>query len=184
MNLKNALLIPSLILVLGLGSCTKHAGEPVSRRVLYNNETNVDTEGYVFFKTAHEKAVYETELAKYVQSSTAPAAAKELAAKVVGTYEQMIPELEGLAERFFVVLPDPGVPGFSVPHHATDSLNSFNSDAYIEHVRHEQGAMLEQFSRIERNTAKPLRAYAHEKLPAVKELFALAGGKEDHGAHH
>ncbi|SFC81511.1 protein of unknown function [Parapedobacter composti] len=185
MKFKKASLIPSLALAVALGSCTRHAGEPVSRRVLYNNETAVDTEGYVFLKTAHEKAVYETELAKHVQSTQAPATAKALASQLIATYEKMIPELESLAEANFVVLPDPGMPGFSVPHHVgTDSVANFNGDAYMEYVRHEQGAVLEQFKRASRNTSKELRAYAAERLPEVKALYTQAGGQEDHGAHH
>ncbi|MBK1439467.1 hypothetical protein JHJ32_05680 [Parapedobacter sp. ISTM3] len=185
MNFKHISRIAGLSLVVAISSCTRHAGEPVSRAVLYNNETDVDTDGYVFFKLLHEKAKFETQLATYVQSAPASSAAKELAAKVIETYEGMIPELESLAEAHFVVLPDPGMPGFSVPHHfSTDSLGSFSSEAYIAHVQHEQGTILEQLRRAERNTAKTLRTYAHEKLPAVEEVFALSGGKADHGAHH
>lgn len=175
----------ALPLVVAVSSCTRHAGEPAKRSLLLNNETNVDTEGYMFFKLAHEKAVYEVQLAKYVQSVASSAATKNLASKISDLYGEMIPELETLATTFHVVLPDPGIPGFAMPHHfATDSLTSFNNEAYAAHVQHEQSTILEQFNRASRNTAKPLKDYAKEKLPAVKEVFALAGGHEDHGAHH
>ncbi|MFC7523630.1 DUF4142 domain-containing protein [Parapedobacter sp. GCM10030251] len=184
MKLRNIFLM-ALPLVAAVSSCTRHAGEPAKRSLLLNNETNVDTEGYLFFKLAHEKAVYEVQLAKYVQSVGASAATKNLASKISDLYGEMIPELETLASAFHVVLPDPGIPGFSMPHHfATDSLTGFNNEAYTAHVQHEQGAILEHFNRVSRNTSKTLKAYANEKLPAVKEVFALAGGHEEHGAHH
>ncbi|SEL90560.1 hypothetical protein [Parapedobacter koreensis] len=185
MNFKHISWVVASLLVVGLSSCSRHAGEEVSRNKLYSNATDVDAEGFTFFKSVYTKAVFETQLAEYVQSAPASPAAKELAGNVVATYEEAIPELENLATAFYVILPDPGAPVFAVPHHfTTDSLGSFNSEAYIAHVQHEQGAILEQLGRAERNTVKPLRAYAHEKLPAVEELFALAGGEADHGAHH
>lgn len=185
MKLKNISFITASLAVLVLGSCARHPGEPVSRDILFYSATRVDTEGFVFFKSVYAKAVSETQLAKEVQSSQASPKAKEIAAKVIETYEGTIPELVQYASDFHVVLPDAVPPPFAVPHHFhPDSLGSFNSEAYIAHVQREQGAMLEQFSRAERNTAKSLRSYAKEKLPAVKELFALAGGQEDHSAHH
>lgn len=175
----------ALPLAVAASSCTRHAGEPVKRSLLFYNETNVDTEGYLFFKLAHEKAVHEVQLAESVQSAATSATTKNLASKIIDLYGGMIPELENLAATFHVILPDPGVPGFSMPHHfGTDSLTSFSDEAYAAHVQREQGAILEQFSRIDRNTSKILKVYAKEKLPAVREIFALAGGQEEHGAHH
>jgi len=171
--------------VVALGSCTRHAGEPVSRDILFGNATRVDTEGFTFFKTVYAKAVYETELAKHVRLTQASPEAKELAGQVIETYESAIPELVALATDFYVLLPDAKTLAFAVPHHFdVDSLGNFDSAAYIEHVQHEQGAILEQLGRIDRNTSKVLKGYAKEKLPAVKELFASAGGSEDHHAHH
>lgn len=183
MNIKNSFLVAASLLV--LGSCTRHPGETVRRGTLYNNETHVDSEGYVFFKSVHEKAQFETELAKYIQSAPASSEAKGLAAKVVETYEPMAAELEELAETVSLVLPDPGMAGFAVPSHfGTDTLGTFDSAAYIAHVQHEQGAILEQFNRLSRNTNSRLQHYALEKVAGVKEVFAAAGGHEDHGAHH
>ncbi|MGK6349666.1 DUF4142 domain-containing protein [Parapedobacter sp. DT-150] len=185
MSFRNVSFIAAFASAITLGSCAKHPGEPVSRAVLYNNATNADAEGYIFFKSVHQKAEFETQLAKHVQGSSASAKAKELAGKVVAIYEPIGAELESLAEAHLVVLPDPGMPGFAVPpHFSADSLGSFDSEAYIAHVQHEQATILEQLNRADRNTDKNLRNYAKEKLPAVKELFALAGGQEDHGAHH
>jgi|SRR5690606_26281994 len=175
----------ALPLAVAVSSCTRHAGEPVKRSLLFNNETHVDTDGYLFFKLTHEKAVYEVQLAEYIQSTTASDATKKLASAISDVYKGMIPELESLAATFDVMLPDPGLPGFAVPHHfAPDSLTNFSNEAYLAHVQHEQGVILEHFNRIDRNTSKVLKAYAKEKLPAVKEVFALAGGHEEHGAHH
>lgn len=175
----------ALPLAIVAGSCTRHAGESTTRTRLYSNATDVDSEGFSFFKSVYKRAKAEVELAKYVQSSSASAEAKKLAAGIVETYEPVLSELEDLGTSFHVVVPDPSVPAFAVPHHfAADSLGGFDSKGYIAHAQHEQGAILEQFNRIDRNTSAKLKAYAKEKLPAVKEVFALAGGHEEHGAHH
>ncbi|WP_257670076.1 hypothetical protein [Parapedobacter tibetensis] len=177
-------IIAAIAAITLFGSC-RNLGEPYGRDKLYNNATNIDFEGFTFFKTVHEKAVFETHLAKHVQSAPASPAAKEVAAKVIETYEEVIPELENLAVESLVILPDPGMPVFTVPHHfAADSLGSFDSEGYIAHVQHEQQIILEQLSRVDHNTVKSLNRYAKEKLPLVNELYALTGGKEDHGAHH
>lgn len=183
MNIKNCFLIAASLLV--LSSCVRHPGESVRRGTLYNNEGGTDSEGYTFFKRVHEKARFETQLATYVQSSPASAQAKDLAGKIVETYKPMVTELENLAGAFSVVLPDPGEPVFAVPpHFEADSLGTFDNARYIAHVQHEQGAIMEQFKRLSRNTKKELKQYAEEKVPAVKTLYAAAGGQEDHGAHH
>lgn len=168
-----------------LGGCSQ-SGEPFGRHKLYLNATDTDSEAFTFMKTVHEKAVFETQLAKHVAAApTVSPEAKALAADVVKTYEPIIPELEELGVEFHVILPSPGMPGFALLRQfETDSLTNFNSAAYIAHVRHEQGALLEQFERLHRNTVSELRAYAAEKLPIVKTLFAAAGGDADHGAHH
>src|SRR5690606_20189740 len=152
MNIKNSFLVAASLLL--LGSCARHPGETVRRGTLYNNETNVDSEGYVFFKSVHEKAQFETELAKYIQSAPASTEAKGLAAKIVETYEPMVAELADFAAGFSVVLVDQEGRGFTVPHHfEVDTLGaSFNNAGYIAHVQHEQGAILEQFKRLSRNT--------------------------------
>ncbi len=184
MKFRNIVLM-ALPLALAVSSCTRHAGEPISRTRLFGNATSVDSEGFTFFKSVYQKASFEVELAKYIQSSPASAEAKKLAAGIVKTYEPLIVELEEFGTSFHVILPDPSMPSFEVPHHfAADSLGGFDSKGYIAHAQHEQGAILEQFNRIDRNTSKALKAYAKEKLPAVKEVFALAGGHEEHGAHH
>src|SRR5690606_41723790 len=92
MNIKNSFLVAASLLL--LGSCARHPGESVRRGTLYNNETNVDSEGYTFFKQVHEKAQFETQLAEYVRKTGASAEAKDLAGKVVETYQPMVAELE------------------------------------------------------------------------------------------
>ncbi len=185
MKIRHTSLVAASVVAFTFGSCTLHDGEAVSRNKLYANATDVDSEGFTFLKTGHEKAVLETELAKYVQSSAASAQAKALAGRVIETYREIIPGLQELATGLYVVLPDPGMPAFQVPHHfAADSIAGFDSEAYIAHVQHEQALMLEQFKRASRNTVKPVQHFAHEQLPAVKTLYADAGGQEDHGAHH
>lgn len=172
-------------LAVAVSSCARHAGEPMSRNRLFWNATGVDSEGFTFLKSVYQKSAFEVELAKYVQSSPASAEAKKLAAGIVQAYEPLVAELEELGNSFHVILPDSGTPAFAVPHQfAADSLGGFDSNGYIAHAQHEQAEILEQFDVADRNTVKSLRAYAAEKLPAVKEVFALAGGHEEHGAHH
>ncbi|WP_262245981.1 DUF4142 domain-containing protein [Parapedobacter soli] len=185
MNAKNNFLAAASLAVLVLGSCARPSGEQVSRSTLYNDETKVDTEGFVFFKTVHEKAQFETQLAQYVQAGAASAQAKDLAAKVIETYEPIAAELEDLAADFFVLLPHPGTAQFAAADHfESDTLGTFDNAAYIAHVQHEQAAIIDQFSRVSRNTSKQLQDYVEEKLPAVKAVFAAAGGQQDHSAHH
>lgn len=184
MNIKNSFIVAASVLV--LGSCAKHSGETVRRGTLFNDETYVDSEGFEFFKSVHRKARFETALAKHVQSiSTASSEARELAGKIAGTYEPVAAELEELAGDFSVILPDPGEAGFVAPgNFATDSVGTFDNAGYLAHAQHEQKVILEQFNRLSRNTNKELKKYAEEKAPAVKEVFAAAGGQEDHSAHH
>jgi len=183
MNIKNSFLVAASLLV--LGACARHPGESVRRGTLYNNETNIDSEAFTFFKRVHEKALFETAFAKYIQSIPASTEAKGLAAKVAETYEPIIAELAGFASEYSVVLTERTEPDFVVPHHfETDSLRTFDNAGYVAHVQHEQGAILEQFERLTRNTNKELQEYALEKVSTVKAVFAAAGGQEDHGAHH
>lgn len=175
--------------VFSLSSCIKHPGEPVRRDVLYNNETDVDSEGFSFFKFVHETAVYEVGLANQVQSTTTSAKARELANKVIETYEPIIPELEKLAGEAYVVLPDPGAVAWAAgragaPGDSLQMANAVNEANYIAHVQERQRLILDQFNRIDRNTHRGLSRYATEKLPVIQELYAMAGGSEDHGAHH
>ena len=175
----------ALPLAVTVGSCTRHGEEPMSRTHLFWNATGVDSEGFTFFKSVYQKAAFEVDLAKHVQSSPASAEAKKVAAGVVQTYEPQLTELEELATSLHVILPDPSQPEFAVPSHfVADSTGSFDSEGYIAHAQHEQAEIVEQYNRASRNTVKGLRSYAAEKLPAVKEVYVLAGGQEEHGAHH
>src|SRR5690606_34477917 len=141
MNIKNSFLVAASMLV--LSSCARHPGETVRRGTLYNDETYVDTEGYTFFKSVHEKARFETALAKYIQSTSASSEAKGLASKIAETYEPLAAELESLAGTFAVILPDPGEADFVTPgHFQADSLGRIDNAGYIAHVQHEQGAIL------------------------------------------
>lgn len=176
----------SLFLVGGailLGSCS--SGEQTANKSqLYNNATAVDSEGFDFLKTVHEKAVSEVERANYAVSVSTSSAVRELAAKVVDTYESIIPDLVDIATDAHVVLPDPGAFVWSPEASEADSLAGFDDQEYIAHVQREQKLILEQFKRADRNTYKVLNRYAAEQLPAIQELYILAGGEEDHGAHH
>lgn len=171
---------------LALSSCVRNPGESASRGVLYNNEIKVDSEGFSFFKVVHGTAAYEVELADYIQSTAGSSAVRELASRVVETYQSILPELVEMAAGQHVVLPDPGAPVFHVEA-TTDSLQAadlVNEQNYIAHVQQQQKLILEQFTRADRNTNKVLNRYAQEKLPIIKELYAAAGGEEANGAHH
>ncbi|WP_353184185.1 DUF4142 domain-containing protein [Parapedobacter lycopersici] len=174
--------------VFTLGSCVRHSGEPMGRATLFNNKTGVDTEGFSFFKSVHEAAAYEVDLANRIGASATSPEVKKLASQVVETYQSILPELVEIATVEYVILPDPGALVESVPADSTaDSLSTVGTvteQDYIAHVQHQQAMILEQFNRASRNTNKQLRNFAAAKLPAVQELYALAGGKADHGAHH
>lgn len=170
--------------VLFLGSCG-NSSEKANKSLLYNNATSVDSEGLDFFKTVHEKAGFELALAKHAASASTSTEVKALAAKVTEVYGEMIPELERIATEASVVLPDPGTPAFQIPEKlALDSLGGFDNQTYLDHFVHVQKDILNQFKRADRNTYIPLNNYAGDKLPVIKELYAMAGGEEDHGAHH
>src|SRR5690606_20000677 len=184
MKLKNMLLM-ALPLAVAATSCTRHAGEPARRSLLFNNETNIDSDGYLFLLSVHEKAVSGVKAAEQIQSASAPEATKALASKINSLYGEMIPELEKLAEDFHVLLPDPGLPGFSMPHHfSSDSVSSgIDNESFLAYAQHEQGAILDQFQRVDRNTSKVLKKYAREKLTAVKEIYKLAGVHDAYCSH-
>lgn len=176
----------SLFLVGGaitLSACSS-GDQTANKAQLYNNMTSVDSEGFDFLKTVHEKAVSEVERANYVESVSSSPAVKELAKKVVDTYKGIIPELEEIATEAHVILPDPGAAIWSPEELAEDSLAGFDDQQYIAHVQREQKLILEQFKRADRNTYPALNTYAAERLPAIQELYVLAGGEEDPGAHH
>lgn len=184
MRRSNLLVIAAVGGVLFLSSCG-NSNDRADKSLLYNNATSVDSEGFDFFKTVHEKAGFELALAQHAASTSASADVKALAAKITEVYGVMIPELERLATEAAVVLPDPGTPAFQLPESLTsDSLGGFDDHIYLNRFVHEQKEILKQFTRADRNTYVPLNNYAGEKLPAVKELYAMAGGEEDHGAHH
>lgn len=178
--------------VLMLSSCVQHPGEPL----LYNNQTKVDTEGFRFFKIVHEAVVYEVGLANHISATATSPDVKKLANQVIETYQPVIPELVELATTEYVILPDPGAVvwranGMDAPDDslqtadmANERADVINEQNYVAHVQQKQALIVEQFNRLSRNTNRQLRDYAAEKLPTVQELYALAGGEADHGAHH
>ncbi len=176
--------IAAIGVVVLLGSCSS-GNQEANKSQLFNSAAGVDSEGFDFFKTVHGKAVFELELAKQAASVSTSAEVKALSGKITETYSSIIPELESMAADVHVILPDPGAPVFEMPAKLVpDSLAGFDDHAYLEHFAHEQKVILDQFNRVDRNTYKPLNHYAKEKLPAIKALYAAAGGEEDHGAHH
>jgi hypothetical protein len=204
-------LIGALGIVLGFSSCGGYSDGKMTNRQLYNNETFVDSEGFTFFKTAHEKAAYELAHARYAITNGATGDAKALAERIIAVYGEMVPEMEALAADKQVVLPDPGALVFNAEELqeeaatgdstalATEETSAststsastgasgnatFDADAYLAHVKTQQAEILNQFKRASRNTEKDVRKYASEKLETVKELYKLAGGSTDEQAHH
>lgn len=199
-------LIGAMAITVTFASCGYDNGK-VGKEQLYNNATFVDTEGFRFFKTAHEKAAYELAHAQYALSQGVSGEAQVLAEKIVGTYADLLPELEELGVAKQVIADDPGAFVFNAEEHyelitaepivaeelegeaapaVTENTTStaFNSEAYIAHVQKEQAAILDQFERASRNTDKDLRKFATDRLDIIKEIYTLAGGHVDEHAHH
>lgn len=188
-------------------SCGYDNGK-VGKEQLYNNATFVDTEGFTFFKTAHEKAAYELAHAQYALSQGASGEAQALADKIIATYTDMLPALEELGADKQVIANDPGAFVFNAEEHyevvtpelvtvsdeedsevaSTTTENvapaAFDQNAYVAHVQKEQAAILNQFERASRNTDKDLRKFATDRLDIIKEIYTLAGGHVDEHAHH
>lgn len=182
MRTSNLLATATLGLGILFASCQTEGD--ANRQQLYNNFTKVDSEGFEFLKQVHEKASYEVAYAQYVATTSGFADAKALADSITYLYSEIIPQLEELAAEAHVILPDPGGLEFSAAGLYTDTANVFSSQDYFERFVHEQEVILDQFERASRNTYVPLRSYANEKLPQIKNLYAQAGGKEEEGAHH
>lgn len=176
---------PNLLAVVALGlsvffaSCNSEG--QANKQQLYNNATKVDSEGYAFFKTVHEKASYELAYAEYAAANGAPAA---LTDNIKALYSEILPQLEALAADAHVIVPAPGQLVFAAEELQSDSTQTFVASEYQDRFVREQQALVDQFKRASRNTYKPLRAYAQETLPRVQQLYADAGGAADHGAHH
>ena len=179
-------LIGAMAIGVTLASCGGY-GDNIGKQQLYNNATLVDTEGFIFFKTAHEKAAYELAHAQYALSQGVSGEARILAEKIVATYTALLPVIDSLAAEKQVIANDPGALVFSVaPDTAsTDSLTvvAFNQESYMAHVQKEQAEILNQFKRASRNTDKDLRKFTSEQLEIIKEIYTLAGGHVDESHH-
>lgn len=203
-------LIGAMAITVTFASCGYDNGK-VGKEQLYNNATFVDSEGFTFFKTAHEKAAYELAHAQYALSQGASGDARTLAEKIVATYTDLLPGLEELGAEKQVIADDPGALVFKAEEHyavrgtassaqtdeidaETDSIASiatedvaqsaFDQDRYMEHVQKEQAAILKQFERASRNTDKDVRKFSQDRLDVMKEIYTLAGGHVDEHAHH
>ncbi len=179
MRKSNLLAVAALGLSVFFASCNS-SGQP-DKRQLYNNESKVDTEAYTFFKTVHEKAAYELAYAEYAAANGAP---QSLTNSIREVYGALLPELENIAAEAQIIIPDPGQLIFSADELHGDSSQAFVVADYQTRFIHEQGQLVDQFKRASRNTYKPLRAYAQDKLSEVQQLYVQAGGQEDNGAHH
>lgn len=169
-------------------SCGYDNGK-IGKQQLYNNATFVDTEGFTFFKTAHEKMAYELAHAEYALSQGITGDARALAEKIIASYTKLLPMIDSLAVEKQVIANDPGALVFQAEHVTaeTDSLEAapaFDQAGYVAHVQKEQAAILNQFTRASRNTDKDLRKFCQDRLEMIQEIYTLAGGQVDDGAHH
>lgn len=179
MRKSNLLAVAALGLSVFFASC--NADGQANKRQLYNNESKVDTEAYTFFKSAYEKAAYELAYADY---AAANGASQALTNGIREVYADMLPELEVIAAEAHIIIPDPGQLIFSAEERYADSTQVFTVADYQAHFLKEQEFLVEQFKRASRNTYKPLREFAQNKLPQVQALYVQAGGQESDGGHH
>ncbi|NGM66733.1 hypothetical protein [Sphingobacterium sp. SGR-19] len=190
-----------------LVSCNPKTAQ--ERQLSLTHTTLVDGDAYQFFRLVGSKVVYENDYAAYAGGIASSSQAKQLAAKAQEIYSSLIPELDSLATAKQIDFPIKGaakyevtteaqtavereivagnrVDSAEVEDFATDHVASapYSDNAYIHHVQHEAAVLKDQLQRMSRNTDKGIRAFAEANLGKVKELFALAGGKEDSHAHH
>ena len=179
-------LIGAFAIGFAVASCGYSNPDKITKEQLYNNTTHVDSEGFTFFKTAYEKAAYELSHANYALSQGVSGDAKAIADQIVASYTDMLPELEQLAIKKQVIVPDPGALVFTAPEFTAEEDSvavPFDEAAYILHVQKEHKELINQFKRASRNTDVDLRKFGSDKIAAVKEIFALAGGQEEESAH-
>lgn len=178
-----------------LASCDLSVG--AKKQLKYNHTTLVDSDAYAFFQTVGGKAVYEKDYAEFIASTGASAKAKDLATKSKDFYSSLIPIIDELATEFQVNFPIRGAAQFESP--LTESANEqdssssiigaqvpfvFDEEAYVQHVQKETAIVYEQLKRVSRNTNEKIRDFATSKIDEAKELYTLAGGTIDEGAHH
>lgn len=169
-----------------VASCGYADQNKITKEQLYSNATHVDSEGFTFFKTTYEKAAYELAHAQYALGQGVSGDAKAIADKIVATYPDLLPELEQLAAKKQVIVPDPGALMFTAPeaYAAEDSTAvSFDAEAYVLHVQKEHKELINQLKRASRNTDQDLRKFGAEKIAAIKEIYALSGGHEEESSH-
>jgi gas vesicle protein len=157
-----ASLLASAYLVI---SCSG-SGYQTRKSLLLNNETATDTEAFQFLKTVYEKGTHESALARQVAAQSVSSQVKEVAERVSGFYEEVLPEIESLAAQTDVLIPAPGMPAFEV----NDTV-AINEKEYLHNTLHEQKLVLDQFKRADRNTHKAINAYAKGKLEQIEELY-------------
>ncbi|GHE47796.1 hypothetical protein [Sphingobacterium griseoflavum] len=198
----NTLFVAGLCASALLASCNPQTAK--ENQLKYTHTSLVDGDAFRFFQVVGGKVVYEADYAAYVETVASSSQAKQLAAKVKEVYTAIIPTLDSLAIVNQVDFPIKGAAVFTAPndkgaeevHSAADSTLSnhtavghthgdvYSDESYIHHVQHEAAAIKDQLERLSRNTDLGLRTFAEENLEKVKELFKLAGGKEDAHAHH
>lgn len=182
------LFLTGALAIIGFMASSCGQSDEVNRQHLYNNASLVDSEGMTFFKVAHEKAAYELAQANQVLTQGVSGDAKAVAEQIVATYSELLPAMEELAAKNHVILPDPGALVFSnsVETDSTDSVAVTGVDVnnYVAHVQREHKELMNQFKRASRNTNKDVRSFGADHLAAIENIYAMAGGQVDEGAHH
>ncbi len=142
------------------------SGYQTRKNQLLNNVTGVDTEAFEFLKTVYEKGTHESERARRVAAQAVSGQVKDIAGRVSGLYDGILPEIERLAAETEVLIPAPGMPALP----PADTTAMAESD-YLHTTLHEQKLILDQFKRADRNTHKGINAYAKDKLADVEQLY-------------
>ncbi len=174
-------LLAAFGLSIAFTSCNNY-GE-YGRQKAYNNATTADSEAFKFYKTAFEKMTYAVDFAKY-SSNLGNSEIQALNNRILEVYPAYLTEMEAMAADDQVVLPDPGMPAFTVPSaFQVDSVTVFDPAAYASYMEKEHAEILKEFKRASRNTDLDVREYAKERLPVIEELYKLSGGTTEEGGH-
>ena len=163
-------------------SCSYQTGLDKQRK--YVNATLADADAFRLIKYVTENGNYLVSLADYADKASTSSDVKTLAGKIREVYGKVLPETESLGLDLHVGDGERGVPPFEAPKSlGGDSTTTFNAQAFKALVAEKQGEINTRVSREEKNTNPSVIHYSEESLNAMKEVFELAGGKEEHHHH-
>lgn len=158
----------------------------------FTQTTLVDGDAYQFFQIVGAKAVYESDYAGYVETVASSSQAKQVAAKSKEVYASLLPAMDSLATVNQVVFPIRGAEVFKAEDftavvdssQSVEQVKVYSDETYLLHAQKEAAAVKEQIGRMVRSTNAGIQDFAKANLEKVKEIYVLAGGKEDNHAGH